>query len=198
LDGSDIVAITIKFLRGKIMKWCQTCKLEYEDYVEKCTDCGAMLISEMDYNLHTKLKHSEYSLEEINLSVVYESTLESDVLHVAELLKDNGIDSEIKNHGIGSYLQIYSGVNYLGTSICVKEDDGEAAKALIDNFWGETKSDPLLQVNPDLVTDEDESSMEDYRHEYNKSLNRKRTFLKLFLLLILGTAIVIQLLSILS
>ena len=180
------------------MKWCLACKLEYEEYVEKCTDCGAMLISEMDYNLHTKPKHNAYNPEEINLTVVYESTLESDVLHVAELLKDNGIDSEIKNHGIGSYLQIYSGVNYLGTSICVKEDDAEAAKAIIENLWGETKSDANLQMQPELLTDEDESSMEDYRHEYNKSLNRKRTFLKLFLLLIFGTVIVIQLLSILS
>lgn len=182
------------------MKWCLACKLEYEEYVEKCMDCGAMLISEMDYNLHTKPKHNAYNPEEINLTVVYESTLESDVLHVAELLKDNGIDSEIKNHGIGSYLQIYSGVNYLGTSICVKEDDAEAAKAIIENLWGEYNPDAEQEVDHDFESDDvdAESSMEDYRHEYNKSLNRKRTFLKLFLLLIFGTAIVIQLLSILS
>lgn len=185
------------------MKWCLSCNLEYEDYVEKCTDCGGMLISEMDYNLHTKPKHNAYNPEDLNLTVVYESTLESDILHVAELLKDNGIDSEIKTHGMGSYLQIYSGVNYLGTSICVKEDDAEAAKAIIENLWGESNPDVLLDVAQDFVSDDsdvvdDASSMEEYRQEYNKSLNRKRTFLKLFLLLIFGTAIVIQLMSILS
>jgi hypothetical protein len=180
------------------MKWCLACKLEYEDYIEKCTDCGALLISEMDYNLHIKPKHYEYNPEELNLAVVYESTLESEVLHVAELLKDNGIDSEIKNHGIGSYLQIYSGVNYLGTSICVKEDDAEAAKALIDNLWGESNPEVQLDVKSDMVYDDDTSDMEDYRDKYNKSLNLKRNFLKLLLLLIFGTALVIQLMSILS
>lgn len=179
------------------MKWCLACKLEYEDYIEKCTDCGAFLIAEMDYNLHTKPKQTEYNSEEINLTVVYESTLESEVLHVAELLKDNGIDSEIKNHGIGSYLQIYSGVNYLGTSICVKEDDAEAAKALIDNLWGESNPEVQLDVDSDLVTD-DESSMEEYRHEYNKSLNKRRNFLKLFLLLMFGSVVVIQIISVLN
>jgi len=178
------------------MKWCLACKLEYEDYVEKCTDCGAMLISEMDYNLHNQ-KHTAYN-EEINLTVVYETTLESEVLHVAELLKDNGIDSEIKNHGIGSYLQIYSGVNYLGTSICVKEDDAEAAKALIDNLWGESNPEVQLDVDSNMVSNDETTDMEDYRREYNKSLNRKRNFLKLFLLLMFGSVVVIQIISVLN
>lgn len=149
-------------------------------------------------NLHTKPKHTEYNPDEINLTVVYESTLESDVLHVSGLLKDNGIESEIKNHGIGSYLQIYSGVNYLGTSICVKEEDAETAKALIENLWGESDLEAQVDVEHDLGSDDEIADMKDYRHEYNKSLNRKRTFLKAFLLLMFGTVIVIQLLSILS
>jgi len=132
------------------------------------------------------------------LIVVYESTLESDVLHVSELLKDNGIESEIKNQGIGSYLQIYSGVNYLGTSICVKEEDAETAKALIETLWGESNPDVQPDGVHDLGSDDEIADMEDYRHEFNKSLNRKRTFLKLFLLLIFGTIIVIQILSVLS
>jgi len=180
------------------MKWCLECKIEYEDYKEKCNDCGALLISEMDYNLHTKAKHNAYNPEEINLAVVYESTLESEVLHVAELLKDNGIESEIKNHGIGSYLQIYSGVNYLGTSICVKEDNAEAAKALIDNLWGESIPDVQQNLDSNMVSEDEITDMEDYRDKYNKSLNLKKNFLKLLLLLIFGTALVIQLISVLS
>ncbi len=180
------------------MKWCLECKIEYEDYKEKCNDCGALLISEEAYNLHTKAKHTAYNHEEINLVVVYESSLESDVLHVSELLKDNGIDSEIKNHGIGSYLQIYSGVNYLGTSICVKEEDAEAAKALIENLWGESDPEVQLDVDSDMVSDDETTDMEDYRHAYNKSLNRKRNFLKVFLLIMFGTAVVIQIILLLS
>ena len=176
------------------MKWCQTCKTEYEDYVENCIDCGSILISEVDYNLHMKEKQPGYNQEALNLTVVYESTLESDVLHVSELLKDNGIYSEIKNQGIGSYLQIYSGVNYLGTFICVKEEDAETAKALIDNLWGEVNEG----VSVDLPEDEELSEMEVYRSDFNKSLNLKRNLLKGFIFLFFGTILVIQVISILQ
>jgi len=181
------------------MKWCLTCKTEYEEYVEKCIDCGALLISEEAYNLHKKHDQDDYSYETVNLTVVYETTLESEVLHVTELLKENGIPSEIRNEGIGSYLQIYSGVNYLGTSICVKEEDAEAAKALIENLWGEVNQDVSLIGDSNLTyDDEDESEMESYRSDYNKSLNLKKDLLKVFILLVFGTVLVIQVLSILQ
>ena len=115
------------------MKWCQSCNFDYEDYVDNCADCGALLVSELEYKQFTKHNqqghshelqgHELHSHEPLNLSVVYESTLESDILIVSALLKEHGIDSEIKNTGIGSYLQIYSGVNYLGTSICVNRSE---------------------------------------------------------------------------
>ena len=172
------------------MKWCQSCKTEFEDYVEKCSDCGTLLISEETYNDTLKQKNQVQNVDALNLTVVYESTLESDVLHVSELLKENGIFSEIKNEGIGSYLQIYSGVNYLGTFICVKEEDAEAAKALIDNLWGE--------VNSEVFIEEEAPDMEVYRSDYNKSLNLKRNLLKGFIFLFFGTMLVIQVLSILQ
>ena len=176
------------------MKWCQSCKTEFEDYVEKCTDCGTLLISEETYNDTLKQKNQVHNLDALNLTVVYESTLESDVLHVSELLKDNGIYSEIKNEGIGSYLQIYSGVNYLGTYICVKEEDAETAKALIDNLWGEVNEGVSVQ----LPEDEELSEMEVYRSDFNKSLNLKRNLLKGFIFLFFGTILVIQVISILQ
>ena len=130
----------------------------------------------------------------LSLTEVYKSTLESDVLHVVELLKENGIPSEIKNTGIGSYLQIHSGVNYLGTSIYVNEADAESAKALIDDLWGDTD---LAEVHAEYETD-DVANMEDYRQRYNKSLTLKRNLLKVFLLLIFGSGLVIQLLVLLN
>lgn len=129
-----------------------------------------------------------------SLTEVYKSTFESDVLHVVDILKENGIPSEIKNTGIGSYLQIHSGVNYLGTSIYVNEEDAESAKALIDDLWGDTD---LEEVHAEYETD-DVTNMEDYRQRYNKSLNLKRNLLKVFLLLIFGSGLVIQLLVLLN
>lgn len=130
----------------------------------------------------------------LSLTEVYKSTLESDVLHVVELLKENGIPSEIKNTGIGSYLQIHSGVNYLGTSIYVNEEDAESAKALIDDLWGDTD---LSEVHAEYEAD-DVANMDDYRQRYNKSLNLKRNLLKVFLLLVFGSGLVIQLLVLLN
>lgn len=181
------------------MKWCQSCKTEFEDYVEKCTDCGTLLISDEAYKDSLKQKNQVQNLDALNLTVVYESTLESEILHVSELLKDNGIFSEIKNEGIGSYLQIYSGVNYLGTSICVKEEDADAAKALIDNLWGDVSGDVLTVEDSSLTYDEEEESdMKTYRSDFNKSLNLKRNLLKGFIFLIFGTGLVIQLLVLLQ
>lgn len=135
----------------------------------------------------------------LNLTEVYKSTLESDVLHVSELLKDNGIPSEIKNTGIGSYLQIYSGVNYLGTSIYVNQEDAESAKTLIDNLWGEIDFEEQEDVDARIAFEvDDASNMDDYRQRYNKSLNLKRNLLKIFIVLMFGAGIVIQLLVLLN
>ena len=179
------------------MKWCPICKIDFEDYVEKCSDCGEMLISEDVYEQQGLHKDFKLYPDGLNLVTVYESTLESDVLHVSTLLEENGIFSEVKNNGIGSYLQIYSGVNYLGTSICVKEEDAEAARAIIENLWGESASEMKLDETYDDFTFEDEEpDMAAYRDKYNKSLNLKRNILKLFLLLILGTSLIVTILSI--
>ena len=128
---------------------------------------------------------------------VYQAALESDVLHVVELLKDYGIYSEIKNEGIGSYLQIYGGVNYLGTNVCVSEADAEAASSIIKNFWRVPGPDAQVEVDSDVTFDEDEPSMEAYRRQYNKSLRFKKNMLKVFVVLIFGTGLLYQLLAIL-
>lgn len=180
------------------MKWCPTCKIEFEEYVEKCTDCGEMLISDVEFNMENNPKHYEYNPDVLSLSVVYESTLESDVLHVSALLEENGIYSEIKNNGIGSYLQIYSGVNYLGTSICVKEEDAEAAKSIIENLWGETTPEMQIDLAEDNLIEEDDSDMAAYRLRYNTRLKLRRNILKVFLLLMLGTSLIVMLMSIIN
>ncbi|GAB6109465.1 putative signal transducing protein [Fusibacter bizertensis] len=175
------------------MKWCPTCKIEFEDYVDKCSECSEMLISEAEYHQQKKHRHCEYSPDALNLLVVYESTLESDVLHVSDLLEEHGIYSEIKNDGIGSYLQIYSGVNYLGTSICVKEEEAETAKMIIESLWGKSTTEIQLEEANNSTFEEVETDMDVYRQRYNKSLRLKRNFLKAFLLLLLGTSLAVTL-----
>lgn len=165
------------------MKWCQTCKTEYEDFATKCSDCGGILVSEEVFeNLNTE-KRIEPSNELINLVEIYTSTLESDILMVSEFLQENGIVCEIRNEGIGSYLQIYGGVNYLGTSVCVDEEDAENAKALIDAFWKDS-----VAINAE----------EDYKTVYEKKMSFRRNLLKFFIVFILGSGLFFQVLSFLT
>lgn len=178
------------------MKWCLTCNYEYEDYAQKCSDCGATLVSEEHYHQTISQKKKASFPEAPKLVAVYDSTLESDVLHVTELLKDYGIQSEIKNEGVGSYLQIYGGVNYLGTTICVDEADAEMAQSIIQNFW--RQSDSEADSENDLEVDDDASNMDAFRESYNQSMRVKKNLLKVLIFLIFGTGIVYQILSIIN
>lgn len=179
------------------MKWCVACKCEFEDYVEKCTDCGAQLVVDDIYHAQMNAHKSDRFTKAPTLTAVYESTLDSEIIHVVELLKDHGIISEIKNEGVGSYLQIYGGVNYLGTSVCVSEKDAEAAKVIVDEYWGEQGKENQMNKDSKPINI-DEPEMESYRMKYNKSLRLKRNFLKVFLLLLFGVGVVYQVLSIIS
>jgi len=190
------------------MKWCQTCKTEYEDFATKCSDCGGILVSEIIYANQSKDEVIETNDEAIQLVEVYTSTLESDILMVSEFLQENGIVCEIRNEGIGSYLQIYGGVNYLGTSVCVDEEDAENAKALIDAFWKDSVAerafdesvedtiDETIAVNAE--TDELSSDGENYKAVYEKKMTFRRNLLKLFIVFILGSGLFFQVLSFLT
>lgn len=192
------------------MKWCQTCKTEYEDFAKKCSDCGAILVSVDTFMNASKSEtmNSDNLVhlrdDHVDLTVVYTSTLESDILMVSEFLHENGIVCEIKNEGIGSYLQIYGGVNYLGTSVCVDAEDAENAKALIDAFWKNSEpldfSEQSAEIESDRVDFVVESSVEseDYRVKYEKSMKRRRNLMKFVIVFILGSGLFFQLLSFLT
>lgn len=178
------------------MKWCQSCKCEYEDYVKHCADCGANLISEEAYKQANTMPMMAHRDEPLELTAVYESTLDSEVLIVSSMLEEHGIYSEIKNTGIGSYLQIYSGTNYLGTSVCVNQKDAEEATALIKDLWGDSNMTQHDFVKETQLEIADESDLNAYSDKREKSLSWMRNFLKVFILLSFGSALIINLISI--
>lgn len=183
------------------MKWCPKCESEYEAYIETCSDCGETLISEEAYHQKRKDLDSDirnYNPAPLDLVVVYESTLDSEVLIVTSLLEEHGIYSEVKNTGIGSYLQIYSGTNFLGTSVCVKEKDSEEATSLIKNLWGESSIQHEEEAFEPLEEQLDDPELRAYSQNREKSLGWMRNFLKVFILLSFGTALIINLIGIFS
>lgn len=136
----------------------------------------------------------------VQLVTVYESTLESEISFVSTLLKENGIVSTIKNEGTGSYLQIYSGTNYMGTSICVNEADEETAKSLIQRFWGHDaieshkKNQSPVQSNK-MYNKYDDREMRVYRQQYQKLDHRRRNLLKILIFTMFGAAAMIMAIS---
>ena len=211
------------------MKWCDKCNTEYEEYAEVCADCGEPLISEIEY-IKEKKSNNEVEEIEIQLVEVYETNLESDALMVQTFLTENGIVSELRSKGIGSYLQIYSGVNYLGTTICVSEEQAAEAKALIDEFWKANETgiseEPLTESVKNEATkmtkssnnaavstskkekqhskkenlhhkNDDDADMRAYRAKYNKKMNQRRTFLKVFMVFVFGTSFILMGISLL-
>ena len=208
------------------MKWCKKCNTEYEEYAENCADCGEPLISEIEY-IKQKKSTNEVDDGEIQLIEVYETNLESDALMVQAFLTENGIVSELRSKGIGSYLQIYSGVNYLGTAICVSEAQADEAKALLDEFWKVDNSEdvedhedflPEPSIKEEFHTNkssnkahavaynknkhhhknDDDADMRAYRAKYNKKMNQRRTFLKVFMVFVFGTSFILMGISLLQ
>ncbi|MCA0384788.1 MAG: DUF2007 domain-containing protein [Firmicutes bacterium] len=184
------------------MKRCLTCKSEYEDFATQCSDCGAILVSEEEFNTRARVVSQPVKEDSVQLVAVYSSTLESDILMITEFLEENGIVYEIKNEGIGSYLQIYGGVNYLGTSVCVSEEDAENAMTLIDAFWKDSESEveeDRMEESMDYSFDASEESdeSEEYRARQHQSMSFKRDVLKFFIFFILGSGLFFQVLSIL-
>ena len=153
------------------MKWCNKCKDEYEDYVDRCADCGNELIpypdseDEIDDKI-TSIKSKLRFLSTAN------SSIEADIL--LSLLNASGIYTDIRRKGSGAYLNIAYGINYQGTDIYVNEEDYIEARDILDakpsNF--EEESD-VKEIRVGV------GSM---KSEEQRFLNKRRTRMRLVIL----------------
>lgn len=70
------------------MKYCPECTCEYENSIEKCADCGILLVNELPVS-------EVQELQESDLTLVYRC----DQLYKAQMIKSN-----LESAGIESYI----------------------------------------------------------------------------------------------
>lgn len=111
------------------MKYCNKCQCEYEDFAQVCVDCGEVLVvyeekideanavDDVDYLRVLKSCHSN---EEANLLI--------------SLMNHEGIYTNIRYEGAGSYLNLLHGRSYQGVLVLVPSKQYDDAQEVLKDF----------------------------------------------------------------
>jgi hypothetical protein len=106
------------------MPFCPNCRCEYEDNIEKCPDCGAKLVDELEEETFENIK---YVLFRSLPSRLYAEMLQ-------EALKNEGIPSIIKGDDVAITLGSYSTTSPVEVTIWVPEEDLERTEQIADQM----------------------------------------------------------------
>ena len=166
------------------MKWCESCKTEYEDYAETCSDCGSDLVFYQD-----NLKQQDYDKAHIELRCIYTADSNMDTELILSLLNSNGIVTEIKRKGSGSYLNIATGINYQGTDIYVSEGDFDEAQNVLEARPTENE---LVEDDEDIISEQNHKSD---RSMESKFLSRRRNSVRVILIVSFVIPILLMIIS---
>ena len=107
------------------MKWCESCKCEYQDIVEKCSSCDGELSEYCE-------KHEELEYQDLVHLTDCSNNEEANLL--ISFLEANDITAQIRYEGSGSYLNIIHGVNFQGAVLFVAKETLTEAKEVLENF----------------------------------------------------------------
>ncbi len=109
------------------MKWCNECKCEFEDFIEKCSDCGNLLVPREDM-----IEESYY--ENANFVFLKNCSTNNEGNLLISLLESSGIKANLRYEGSGSYLNILYSVNYQGVDVFVIPKQIDEARMILKNF----------------------------------------------------------------
>ena len=110
------------------MKICQVCGAEYEDYVEMCADCGALLVDEDEYENE---EGTPIVIAEPVLAVTVEDIITAEIF--CDVLKDNGILYSTDDEESETVVKVLFGGSFAGTNIYVDINDLEKARELYES-----------------------------------------------------------------
>ena len=118
------------FLKRKVfMKVCHVCGAEYEDYVEVCADCGALLV---DADELEEEEGTTIVIENPVLAVTVEDIITAEIF--CDVLKDNEILYSTDDEESETVVKVLFGGSFAGTNIYVDESDLEKAQELLDAY----------------------------------------------------------------
>ena len=110
------------------MKICHVCGAEYEDYVEMCADCGALLVDADEFEEEEGV---EVVIAEPVLAVTVEDIITAEIF--CDVLKDNGILYSTDDPESETVVKVLFGGSFAGTNIYVDKSDLEKAQELYES-----------------------------------------------------------------
>lgn len=118
------------------MPWCPKCRIEYEDWVKTCSDCGEELVKDLLPESEPK-KETEYDKEAFLATVP--DDIHADLTET--LLKAYGIPVHRRYKEAGAYMQIYMGMARFGVDLYVPSKLLQQARDIIESHPVETEAD---------------------------------------------------------
>lgn len=109
------------------MKICHVCGSEYEDYVEMCADCGALLVNSDDMPDDEGM---DIVIEVPVLAACIEDIVTAEIF--CDVLKDNGILYTTDDAEGETVVKVLFGGSFAGVNVYVAEEDLAKAQELYE------------------------------------------------------------------
>ena len=119
----------------KVMPWCPKCKYEYEEGIEKCSECKIKLVEELEKETHEE-ENNELS------AIPKEFDEPAFLISASDHIEAKIIESKLRPYNIpvwkkhketGAFLQIYMGDPPFGIDIFVPSKLLKEAQNIIKN-----------------------------------------------------------------
>ena len=128
------------------MKICHGCGGEYEDFVEMCADCGALLVDSDE--LAEQETGIDIIIENPVLAANVEDIITAEIF--CDVLKENDILYTTDHQDSETVVKVLFGGSFAGTNIYVDEGNLEKAQELYEQVWNRSLHLKILMVLKNL------------------------------------------------
>ncbi len=124
------------------MPWCPKCRYEYNDGFTKCSDCGAVLVDELDLSSKEQkraqegkpLEKVQRSSEDYDEVFLINTDNAVELSYITSMFKDEEIKYRIADESSGGYLQILHGKSFFGKNIFVDKESYDKAIEILQSL----------------------------------------------------------------
>ncbi len=113
------------------MPWCPKCKIEYQEGITKCIDCGANLVDTLSDDNGKHKAHDKEKQKDVFLVNVFGPV---EFSYITSMLEEAEIPYRVSEDGSGNYMGIFLGHSFAGQNILVGEDDYDRAAEIVASY----------------------------------------------------------------
>jgi|LSQX01.3.fsa_nt_gb hypothetical protein len=128
------------------MPWCPECKIEYRDGIDKCNECGHVIVEKIEI----ENPEPDYKNMKEAFLITADNSINADIIEA--ILKDNNIPVLRKYREAGGYMMVFMGGTIYGVDLYVPQQLLDKAKEVIDTSRNASKDEQF----PDNIEPEDE------------------------------------------